>query len=159
MKNEKGVTLVEIMSCLMILSVLGGAAMPMLENFKSRFALREEVSNLVEELHRARSLAIKNNSHVAFSYTETGYITFIDDGQDGGIKDDWVQQPGEMVLAKVDFDNRLKILLNESTFTCQRTRFSRSPGIKPGTVVIKEKFGNSKKVVINSIGRVRIEQL
>ncbi len=157
MRNQSGVTLMEVMSCMMILCVLGGIATPIIENTKSRIALRGEISNLVAELHRARSLAIKTNAFVAFCYTETGYKIFVDDGRGGGTKEDWIQQPGEQILANVALGERLKIVLDESSFTSQRTRFSRSPGLKPGAVVMQEYFGNKRKVIINVIGRVRVE--
>ncbi len=159
MRNQSGVTLMEIISCMMILGVLAGIARPSFENMKSRMALRGETSNLVSELHRARSLAIKTNEFVAFVYTERGYKIFVDDGRGGGTKEDWIQQPGEQILANVTLEERLKIVLDESSFTSQRTRFSRSPGLKPGAVVMQEHFGNKRKVIINVIGRVRVENL
>ena len=160
MKNEKGVTLVEVMSCLIILSVLSGIATPIFKNMMSRQALNMATSMLVGELHKARSFAMKSNSHVVFCYTENGYKTFIDDGQGGGIKEDWIPQPGEQVLANVDLvKDRLKIAVDESTFNTQRTRFSGRPGITAGSIVLQGSDGRKNKVIVNVIGRVRVEKL
>ncbi|MBU1564064.1 MAG: GspH/FimT family pseudopilin [Proteobacteria bacterium] len=160
MKNENGVTLVEVMSCLVILSVLSGIATPLFKDMMSKQALYGATSMLVSELHKARSYAMRSNSHVAFSYTEDGYKAFIDDGQGGGTEGDWIQQPGEQVLANVDLlKDRLKIAVDESTFTAQRTRFSGRPGIKAGAIVLQGNDGRKNKIIVNFIGRVRVEKL
>lgn len=159
MKNERGVTLIEVVSCLVILCVLGGIAIPAAENFKAKLALHGEISRLVEELYKARVIAIKSNAPVVFWYTDSGYRAFIDDGQGGGIQKDWLQQPGEQTVADVTLKNRSKILIQESSFTAQRTRFSGGPGISAGAIVIQGDNGHKSKVIVNSIGRVRVEKL
>ncbi|MFH0781609.1 MAG: GspH/FimT family pseudopilin [Pseudomonadota bacterium] len=160
MKNENGVTLVEVMSCLVILSFLSGIATPFFKDMMARQALNGATSMLVGELHKARSFAMTSNSPVAFSYTEGGYKTFIDDGQGGGTEGDWIQQTGEKVLANVSLlTDRLKISVDESTFTAQRTCFSGRPGIKAGAIVLQGNDGRKNKVIVNFIGRVRVEKL
>jgi prepilin-type N-terminal cleavage/methylation domain-containing protein len=159
MRNEKGVTLIEVVSCMVILSVLAGMAIPTVENMKARLALHGEVSKLVGELHKARFFAIKSNTKVVFQYTENGYMIFIDDGSNGGNKEDWMHQSGEQVLADVTLGERLKIATLESSFPSQRTRFSGKPGITGGAVVLQGSNGNKSKVIVNSIGRVRVEKL
>lgn len=159
MKKESGVTLLEVLSCIAIIGVLTGISAPITENLKSRIELHEEILKLSGELHRARSFAIKSNSHVAFCYTKTGYKFFIDDGHDEGIKEDWIQQPGEHVLADVTLGNRLAIALEESSFSSHRTRFSRSPSVKPGAIVMQGSDGNKRKVIVNAIGRIRVEKI
>jgi Tfp pilus assembly protein FimT len=114
---------------------------------------------LVEELHQARIVAIKSNAPVVFCYTDTGYRAFIDDGQGGGVEKDWLQQPGEQTVADIKLANRSKIVVEESSFTAQRTRFSGGPGISAGAIVVQGESGLKSKVIVNSIGRVRVEKL
>jgi prepilin-type N-terminal cleavage/methylation domain-containing protein len=159
MRNEKGVTLVEVVSCMVILGVLAGIAFPSLENMKAKLALHGEVSKLVGELHKARIVAIKNNAKVVFRYNESGYMTFIDDGNNGGTKNDWIHQSGEQLLSDVTFDDRIKIAVPESTFTSHRTIFSGKPGIIAGGVVLQGSNGSKSKVIVNAVGRVRVEKL
>jgi prepilin-type N-terminal cleavage/methylation domain-containing protein len=159
MKNENGVTLVEVMSCVIILSILSGIAVPLFKNILSRQAFNGAISMLVGELHKARSFAMKSNSRVVFCYTESGYKSFIDDGQGGGEEKEWTQQPGEQVLANVTFRDRLKIVVDESTFQSQRVRFSGRPGIMGGSIVVQGEDGQKSKVIVNLIGRVRVERL
>ena len=159
MKKQSGVTLTEAAIVLAILSILGGFAAPMFENWESVVALRAEVSTLVGELHKARYVAIRSNEYVVFYYTDSGYKIFIDDGLDGGLREDWNHQSGEQMLSDVTFGKGVKIDLAESTFTSQRTRFSGSPGVKAGAVVLHGCCGNNTKIVVNSIGRVRVEKL
>lgn len=159
MNNQKGVTLVEVVSCLVIMSVLAGVAFPMVEGMKAKLALHGEVSKLVGELHKARIFAIKSNARVVFRYTDKGYMTFIDDGKNGGIKEDWVPQTGEQILADVTLGEQTRISLPESSFTAKRTCFSGKPGISAGSVVLENSNGNKSKVNVNAIGRVRVEKL
>ena len=159
MKNERGVTLIEIVICMVILSVLGAFAIPSIETMKAKLALHGEVANLVGELYKARIFAIKNNAKVVFHFTQTGYMTFVDDGNNGGKKEDWIHQSGEQVLADVTFADGLKINVPESTFTSQRTQFSGKPGVAGGTVVLWNSKGIKNKIIVNAIGRVRVEKL
>lgn len=157
MKNDIGFTLVEVLVCAAIVCIVAGLASPAIGSFKARMALHEAVSDLVSGLHMARSVAIKRNDRVVLSYSEKGYKIFIDSGSGGGIREDWIQQPGEQTLVNATLDDRLEILMDESTFSLHRARFSRSPGIKPGAIVIKGDCGKKKRVIINSVGRIRIE--
>jgi prepilin-type N-terminal cleavage/methylation domain-containing protein len=159
MNKEQGVTLVEVVSCMVILSVLAGFAFPTIENIKEKLDLHGEISKLVGELHKARMIAIKSNAKVVFLYNETGYMTFIDDGNNGGTKEDWIQQAGEQVLSDVTFGDRLKINIPDSSFPSQRTRFSGKPGLSGGAVVLQASNGSKSKVIVTPIGRVRVEKL
>jgi Tfp pilus assembly protein FimT len=159
MRNEKGVTLVEVVSCMVILCALAGMAIPTIENMKAKLTFHGEISKLVEELHKAKLFAIKSNAKVVFRYTENGYMTFIDDGNNGGNKEDWIHQSGEQVLSDVTFENRIIIDVPESSFPSQRTRFSGKPGITAGSVLFQGSNGNKSKVIVNAIGRVRVEKL
>ncbi len=159
MRNEKGVTLVEVVSCMVILSALAGMASPMIGTMKAKLALHSEVSKLVGELHKAKLFAIKSNTKVVFKYNENGYMTFIDDGNNGGSKEDYIHQSGEQLLSDVTLGDRIKIAVPESTFTSDRTRFSGKPGISAGAVVLQGSDGNKSKVIVNSIGRVRVVKL
>ncbi len=159
MNNHRGATLVEIVSCLVILGVLAGMAFPLIEKMKVKLALHSEVSTLVEELRKARIFAIKSNAPVVFSYTDKGYMTFIDDGRNGGHNKDWVRQAGEQVLCSKTLGNGIDIILPESTFTSHRTRFSVGPGISAGAVVLQDSEGNKSKVIVNAVGRVRVQKL
>ena len=159
MRNQTGMTLVEVMTVLVVLSVMCGIAGPVFEHLNGKMALRSEVSRLVSEFHKARAFAIQKNEYVVFHYTEEGYNLFVDDGSGGGTKGDWNFQSGEEMLAGIIFQNGVKIHSEESTFTSNRTRFTGRPGVKAGSVVLIGKDGNKAKVVVNSIGRVRVEKL
>lgn len=159
MRNEKGVTLIEVMSCMVILSILAGFAIPSIETMKAKLALHGEVAKLVGELYKARLFAFKNNTKVVFRYTQEGYMTFVDDGNNGGNKEDWIHQSGEQILADVILGDGLKVDVPGSSFSSQRTRFSGKPGIAGGSVVLQNGNGNKNKVIINVIGRVRVEKI
>ena len=159
MKNEKGVTLIEVMSTLIILSVLSGIATPIFQNMLLRMDFNQEVSLLVSKLHEARSVAMKGNSRVVFCYSASGYKIFVDDGAGGGTEEDWKHQSGEQLLADITLGDRFQIVLDDSTFTLQRTRFSGRPGITAGSIVMQGHDGRKTKIVLNVIGRVRVEKV
>ena len=158
MNNENGVTLLEVMSTMIIISILSGISVPIFQNILLRQEFNQEVRNMVNEIYNARSIAIKSNAHVVLCYSQSGYKIFVDDGRKGGVENDWIQQANEKVLTNVTFRKHFKIALDDSTFTGQRTRFSNRPGIKAGSIVLQGHDGQKTKVVLNVIGRVRVEK-
>lgn len=156
--SEKGFTLVENVVCLVVLCAMSAFAYPEIGKWNSKYNLQSETLNLVGALHRARCAAVMRNSNVIFLYNKNGYKIFVDDGSGGGTKDDWIHQPGEAVLADVSLDKQVKIDTGESTFTLDRTGFSGKVGVKAGTVVLAGSGGLKNKIVMNVVGRVRVEK-
>lgn len=159
MKKDAGVSIVELITCLAILGIMAGITYPQFDGWKHKLALRGATSDLFCELHRARSAAIRCNSYAVFLYHGNGYEMFVDNGNDGGVKEDWVRQSGEQLLADIVFEDGIRILMEESTFTNNRMRFSGHPGVKAGTVVMQSPDGRKTKIVVNVVGRVRVEEI
>jgi Tfp pilus assembly protein FimT len=161
MRNQKGFTLVEAISCFLIIGVLSGIAIPAYHAMILRYRFKTETSRIVNIFNLAKSFATLKKYPVVFSYDHDGYLVFVDDGAGGGNAGDWVRQPGEQLLAYCDLRrNGIHIDVDQSTFTGQRTRFSGTPAIKAGSVVLVGADGNSKtKIVVNITGRVRVEKL
>jgi prepilin-type N-terminal cleavage/methylation domain-containing protein len=160
MRNEKGVTLLEVVSCLMVIGVLSGIALPASQAMMVRYTFSTETARVIDALKLAKSYAITKKSPVVFSYSQDGYLVFIDDGAGGGKGGDWIRQPGERLLAECDLREKgLHIDVGLSTFSAKRTRFSGTPAIKAGSVVLVGADGSKTKIVINIIGRVRTERL
>jgi hypothetical protein len=102
---------------------------------------------------------MKGNSRVVFCYNDKSYKIFVDDGAGDGTKEDWIHQPGEQLVANVTLGDRFEIVLDDSTFPGQRTRFSGRPGITAGSIVLQGHDGRKTKVVLNFIGRLRVEKV
>jgi Tfp pilus assembly protein FimT len=144
----------------MIIGVLSSIALPASRAMMVRYQFSTETGRVIESLKLAKSFAITKKSPVVFSYTQDGYLVFIDDGAGGGKRGDWVRQPGERLLAKCDLrDKGMHIDVSASTFSAKRTRFLGTPAIKAGSVVLVGADGSKTKIVVNIIGRVRVEKL
>ncbi len=160
MGNQKGVTLLEIVSAMLIVSILSGIAIPTYKTWIHRYRFSTETGRLVDAFRLAKSYALTRNAQVVFSYDQNGYSIFVDDGAAAGVAGDWLRQPGETILLDCDLSQQgLKIDVDGSTFSSQRTRFSGKPGIKAGSLVLLGKDGSKSKIIINVIGRVRVERI
>lgn len=156
--SNRGFSLMELITGLAIVSVLAVFAYPEVNDWNSGLTLNAETVNVVADLKRARNVAISRNAYVVFSYSDRGYLLFVDDGLGGGIKDDRVYQPGETILADCVLDPKVAILTGESTFTLARAVFSGSVGVKAGTIVLAGEKGKKNRIIMNAVGRVRVEK-
>lgn len=160
MRNQKGVTLFEVVGCLLILGILSSIAVPASQAMMVRYKFSTETARLEDALKIAKSYAITKKAPVVFSYNHDGYMVYIDDGAGGGMAGDWTRQPGERLLVNCNLrEAGLLIDVTQSTFSAKRTKFSGSPAIKAGSVVLVGADGAKAKIVVNIIGRVRTERL
>lgn len=159
MGNQKGVTLLEMISAMLIIGVVSGIAFPAYKALIDRYRFTTETARVVDAFRLAKSYALTRNTRVVFTYHRDGYLVFVDDGAAGGVAGDWIRQPGELLLFDCDLSGQgLAIDVDGSTFSAQRTRFSGKPGIKAGSLVLLGKDGTKNRIVVNIIGRVRVEK-
>jgi len=69
---------------------------------------------------------------------------------------DWIQQQNERTIIRRELPSRIQI---QTTFTDNRTRFNGTMGVKAGSVIFSDSMGNITQVVLNIVGRVRVERL
>lgn len=151
--GKNGFTLVECLVCLAIMSILATFCYPPITALQDRIWFRSELANLVSSLQHAKMSAIKSNSFVVFQVKEKGYIVFEDNGAGGGVMGDWIRQGKERILIDYDLPTGLALTTNLSL---GRTRFSGRPGMKVGTLILRNISGTkAHDVVINSVGRIR----
>ncbi len=156
MKNQKGYTLVEAMTCLVIISVVSAIGYPSLFNWSQRMSFRADVDCLVRNIQKAKVVAVKANSYVVLKVSANGYEIFVDDGNGPATRGDWVRQPQERMLIGFRFRDKISVSNN---FSLNRTRFTGRPGVKAGTITLKDSNGNQMKVIVNAIGRVRLMKI
>lgn len=156
--SEKGFTLVETIVCLVVLALLAAVAYPEIGKWKAANTLRSETLTLVSNLKHARQIAIVRNEDVVLCYNEHGYKIFVDKGSGGGIKGDRIYQPSELLLKELIFDSRVKIVKAESTFQYDWALFSGKIGVKAGSVVLMNSNGEKRKIIMNIVGRLRVEK-
>ncbi len=155
--NEKGFSLVDLMVCSLVITILSVVVYPCISRARTSFVFNEESRILYGNLQNAKIEAIKGNAYVVFQLTPLGYTIFVDDGANSGKSGDWERQAGEIQL--VDHQYKEGVALSETTFTLNRTRFNGRVGMKAGRVILSNSDGLKTQIVISTIGRVRIEKI
>ena len=154
MTCHAGFSTAEVVTSVMIVSLLSLASYPSVSNWKKTFHLRSEVFTLVGRLQMMKMEAIKQNSFVVMQMRDDGYTVFIDNGQGGGIAGDWVRQENEYEIVDYNFPQGISMTNN----FYNRIRFKGRVGNKAGTIKVMNQDSDVTKVIINVVGRVRVEK-
>ncbi len=155
MMNQRGVTLVEVVVCLIIISLLSSISVPAFITWSDRLHLKSVTRDLMGSLQQAKLEAIMTNSYVVLGVEDDHYYVFVDDGRGEGIPMDWVRQPDERQIVSNSFGNGIEMTSN---FPDDKIRFSGSPGIKAGRFFVSDKNGNQMEVIVSFVGRIRVER-
>ena len=153
-RKSKGFTLYELLIVMAILSIMGTMGTVSLLGFKQRSQLSGMANILKSDLNRGKILAAKYKSYVVLQIHETSSEMFLDNGAGDATSGDWVREKEELQVAKRDLAPSLSIYSN---FPGDHLRLRGSGRIRPGTFSLENKSGARVKVVINAVGRVRIE--
>ncbi len=153
MKNQKGFSLYECMTCMVVLSVLTTLVVPSVRCMQHRAAFRNEVFQLVRGLQEGKVIAIKRNCPVVFRIDDNRYTIFVDDGGDNGRARDWNRQQGEEIIMRRSLPVNINLA---TTFTRKRTRFNNGIGNKAGRVIISDGLGSREEIILSISGRIRV---
>ena len=156
MKKDCGFTIVELMIAIAIVAIMVSVALPSFMSERRQTIFRDAISMIRGDLEMARSQAIRENGPVAMLIREDGYGIFVDNGADGGIKENWVRDGGEKQLCTRKLPSGLKIDLNQVTFDGKRTRFNgRGYVWNGGVLVVVDADGKSVTLDMNNrFGRI-----
>jgi len=155
MADQKGLTLIEILVCLAIVSIVSAIAYPPLRSWYQRAGFQSEVSLLVGCLHMAKMEAVKVDSYVVIEAHPTGYSVFVDNSSGPHEAGDWIRQAGERELVNNRLRNGLTLATN---FPADKARFHSSrPGIRAGRFILTDTEGKRTDVILDTIGRIRVE--
>lgn len=162
MKNRKkrdvqadaGFTLMELMTVIAIIAILSTIAIPGFIQWRQSSKLSSATRNLTTDLSLARMHAIKSyhpgSAGVKVIFGTSGYTIFIDDNNDNTV------DAGEEVLKDIDYP--AGVSMSGSTFTGNRTVFTRTGTVSPaGTVSLNQGGGTLVRVVVSTVGRIRVE--
>ena len=166
--REGGLTLVEILIILVVVSILLTVAVPPMQNFITRNRMSTEVNTFIASLYLARSEAVKRLHNVKICPT-IDYISCTGDAE-------W--EPGWMVFLDVDDDGSVDagtdVVLQQNPALPKRFRIigdrgrpnaefqpTGQAGGSNNTFEFCDtgKVANSRKVYLSAKGRVRVEKL
>ena len=156
MKNQAGISLVELITTVAVLAIVSMVSYPALGSWKTKEKMRAEIREMVGSLMKAKVEAIKVNKFVVVQFSDDGYSAFVDDGANGGTAKDWICQPGEREFVRHKNIDKLKLSTN---FSSDRMRFKGRVGIKAGSITFSREEKPFAKVVLSLTGRVRVEKL
>jgi Tfp pilus assembly protein FimT len=151
-RTDRGLSLLEAMVVLFILTTTAAAVVPNLISWRAGMRLQSAINELLGDLQSAKNLAAKHNTTftVQFEPAESSYqITYVN--SDGQV----------VALKREAFPPEIRIDSShpDYTLTNHRTAFTSRGGATPGTLVVSNLAKKSRKIVISSIGKVRTENL
>ncbi len=149
-RPECGLSLLEALVILSILATAAAAVVPNLISWRANMRLQGTINELLGDLQSAKALAAKHNTTmtVQFEPAESRYqITYINsNGQVAALKH--AVLPPEL---RIDSSHP------DYTLSSHRMAFTSRGGATPGTLVVSNLAGKSRKIVISSIGKIRAE--
>lgn len=154
MKHQTGITLMEVVTAVSILAVLTLIATPPLLAWKKNAELQGALSRTVVSLQLGRTYALANREYVVLDFQANRFQVFVDNGAGGAVAGDWLKTGDERILRDYEFPPTISCSTN---FPSDRFRFKGFGRNQPGTIVMTQQGGNTAKVIVNVVGRIRVE--
>ncbi len=158
-RNQNGFSLMDLMIVIAIIGITSAIAVPNMISWRAGHKLRGVSNNFMANLQMARLQAIRESGSVAVLITANGYSVFIDDGAGGGAANDFnLDLPGERELRNVTLP--AGVTISNNPFNNSRTRFDSRGMVglpSSGTLVFQNDTGDMRSVVLNEVGRVRVQ--
>ncbi len=97
MRNESGITFIELMVVLGILAIMASIAVPSFIGWLPNYRMRSAADELLSTMWMAQKRAVSENANVAvtFDFANEAYLVFIDDGAS---PDDGIRQADEKII-------------------------------------------------------------
>jgi len=150
--NQRGISLVEALTVVGIISISTAVATPPFIKWKADAAVRGTASHLTTSLQLARTYALIHQEYVVIKFGDDQCHIFVDNGEGGGTWGDWQRNGDEKLL--YSFENTPGVSL-ESNFSGNRFRFKGFGRNSPGTIVLNKASDNRIDIVVNVLGRLR----
>lgn len=141
---QQGMTLVEVMIVLVVIALMALFAAPDLISWKPRMALKRAGDTLFSDLQMAKTLAVKKNVDVEFTFTVAASPCPVAGGGSYKIE----ENVGGVKTTIVNKSFNEGVCLSSSTFAAGEGFTPRGLSIKGGggvATVIHAKWGNAKK--------------
>mgnify|MGYP001556643235 FL=1 len=152
--NTRGLSLVELVTVLGIISVGSLVAVPAVLKWKTGADFRGTAARLVSSLQYARSYSYTNRELVVIDFHEKGYEIFVDNGEGNGHAGDWVRNGNERLLVAHQSPASVSI---DTNFSSERFRFKGYGRNQPGSIFLNQSNLLNTRIVVNVLGRIRVE--
>ena len=153
-KNQSAFTLCELLVALVILSILTTVGTLSLITFKQRAQLSGLANTIKSDLSRGKILAAKHKSYVVLQMNPDFYELFLDNGAGGATAGDWLREGREPRIARREIEPGIGF---QSNFPGDHLRMRSGGRIRPGTISLSHRNGKQIDVVINVVGRIRLD--
>lgn len=151
---DHGFSLLELMTVVAIVSILSMIALPNLSEWVQASKLRSATQTLMSDLSMARMHAIQSydsgGNGVKILFATGDYTIFIDSDNDNSV------DVSEEVLKIVNYPSGVS--MSACTFTGNRSVFFSTGSVSPaGSVTLSRDSGVLMKIIVNTVGRIRVE--
>ena len=165
MTNNRGFTLLELMIVVAMISILAGMAVPEFKRWTASMRLSESVQSIHTFFQGSRMEAIKEGRNVVVAFSmgtgsDSTYTAFLDTNGDG------TRDAGERSLGSGHLASRITMEIvgfdeMDTTASLNRTHFD-SRGLatgRNGEVVVRDDYGGTMCVTLNSSGTSRVKRM
>jgi type IV fimbrial biogenesis protein FimT len=166
MRKNAGFTAFELAISMAIIVVIAALTLPPYLQWLRGHRLTGAVNNLMGDLEMAKIRAIRENAFVVISFAQTSYTIFLDNGQPGGVAQDW-DSTGEFIVktrtlpAGVQFDLASMNFNNEPLTSAKDiTRFNGRglpDRVTALTAIPLTNQGSDRAVTINRLGHLSVQ--
>jgi len=139
-----GFTLIEVICVLSLISLLTALSLPAFNSLMGVVELNTTATNIASDLRAAQIKAMASHFTHEIRFERNGYKILRDNFLEGKLEE----------LKTVNLSRRLSFM------TIQTLKFSAAGFPQPGgfgTITLKRSGGGSRKIIVSSVGRVRIE--
>ena len=167
-----GLTLLELLCVMAVLSILAMGAAPAFSAFVERQRVHSAASALTSSLFLVRTSAQQRRHHVTLCASDEGEFCRLTEGWGAGLlifedhNRNGIREPGEPVMKFVPLENRVRIFGNTPVrsyimYSPQGHAQLASGAFQAGTVSIcplRSSTTRSTQIVMNKAGRIRTAQ-
>lgn len=151
--RTSGLTLLEVLVTVTVMSVLVAIAVPSFSDLFDRYRLKGAVDTLYADLQFARSEAVRRNTSLFVGLSAgSGWCYGLDT-----VDTCRCGTAGDCDMKVVSADQFPSVTLYRTTFSGDSTRFRPRLGdvSKAGTVVFRSERGKEARIVVSPLGRIR----
>ena len=121
---------------------------------RERSRLSGLANTIKSDVNRGKIIAARNKGYVVLQVSAGYYDLFVDNGAGGATAGDWQREGGEVLISRREIPPSIELTTN---FPGDHLRLRSSGRIRPGTFTLENRSGKRVRVVINAVGRIRVE--